>query len=173
MQDKPDPIEFYGVLALQNMLHCGGSSLPRKLGEPDGIMRWGCMDAPIWVAEKALGVPCRDIPRMTWYTTNEGSRFVGVTRRTFQRIMPGPLACIVSGNLYANRASRIKPLWTEEQCYTIRRKIKEGAIRVHWRSLTRPLLGVAIVPARHTLASSQKAESEACTRANPFAALTV
>jgi hypothetical protein len=171
--DKPEPLEFYGVLALQNMLSCGTPGIHRKLGEPDGTLRWGCMEAPIWLADRALGVPCRDIPSTNWYTASEGARLVGVGKNTFKRIMPESLGCVISGKLYGKRSNRIKPLWTEAQCYEVRRRIKEGSIAVHWRQLTRPLFGAVIAPPRHCLAENQGAETETYRKAYPFAALSV
>jgi hypothetical protein len=171
MEYKPEPIEFYGILALQRMLHCGTPVLHRRLGPPDGTLRYGCHDAPIWLAERALDVPFREIPNMTWYTANEGARYVGVTRNTFKRIMPGPLGCVVSGNLWSKRSNM--PIWTDAQCYAARRRIKEGAIKVSWRSLTRPLLGVTIAEPRHCLVERQGDESEACRKAHRWARLAV
>jgi hypothetical protein len=166
--DKPDPIEFYGVLALQAMLHCGKYTIERRIGPQDGVLRWGCMDAPIWLAERAQGVQCRDIPHLTWFTANEGARFAGVTRSTFKRIMEPPLGCVVSGKLWGDRSRLVKPLWTEAQCYQVRQRIKEGSIKIHWRSLTRPLLGVTVAPPRHCLAESQSAETAAVSKAQAW-----
>jgi hypothetical protein len=171
MSDKPDPIEFYGVLALQHMLHCGTPAIHRKLGPPDGTFRIGCMEAPIWLAERAQCVPFRSIPHMTWYTVNEGARYVGVTRETFKRIMPEAPGCVVSGKLWSKRSNI--PLWTQAQCYDVRRRIKEGEIKVSWRSLTRPLLGVTIAPPRHCMVESQSDETSAYRKAYPLANLAV
>jgi hypothetical protein len=87
--------------------------------------------------------------------------------------MPEPLGCVVSGRLYGERHRLVKPLWSEAQCYQVRQRIKAGAIKVNWRQLTRPLLGVTIAPPRHCLAESQRHESEAYRKAYPFAALAV
>jgi hypothetical protein len=169
MSDKPDPIEFYGVLALQHMLHCGTRGIHRKLGPPDGTLRIGCMEVPIWLAERALSVKFGEIPNMTWFTTNEACRYVGVKRSTFKRIAPELLGFMVSGNPWSSSL----PIWTEAQCLQVRRQIKAGDIKVRASSLSKPLLGIGIVPARHRLVYSQSSETIEYRKAHPFEHLRV
>jgi hypothetical protein len=157
-------LEFYGVLALQRMLRCGTPAIHRKLGEPAGTLRIGCMEAPIWLAELVQGVPFKPIPRTVFYTLNESARYVGITRPTFKRIAPEAPGIMVSGNLW----SRNIPIWPESMLHDLRCKIAEGSIRVRWQSLTRPKARVCIVSPRHTQAENQTAESIAYSKAHAW-----
>jgi hypothetical protein len=168
VDDKPEPIEFYGVLALQNMLHCGKNTIPRKLGDPDGRLRIGCMDAPLWLCDRALDVAFKPVPFTSWYTLPEAARMVGVGRKIFEKIAPFNPAVAVSGKLWVARHRQHVKLWSEQQCYELRRKIASGEIYVHWRSLTKPKLGVVVAAPRHILVEDQLKDAKAHRQAYPM-----
>jgi hypothetical protein len=136
-QDKPEQLQFWGTFTIQNFLRCGSASIRKRVGEPCGTLRWGVKDAPVWLADRVLGVPYRQIPFTTWYTVPEASRYVGVSRIAFLNVVHAPLACVTSGRLYGRRCWLVKPLWSEPELNVVRRKIADGSIAIQPRSLTR------------------------------------
>jgi hypothetical protein len=140
--------------ACRAILRCAKQNVERKIGKHDGTCRIGCLEFPIWLADRAFRVACRSVPNTTWYSTNEAAFLTGVTREIFLRIAPPAPAILVSGNLSA----KPRPLWPEIECYDLRRRIKSGSIKVHWSSLTRPVEGVLIQRQRRTMPEYKPAE---------------
>src|SRR5580700_2106893 len=88
-----EPLEYYGVTAACQIIGTHNSGVQKKLGEPDAIMRRGCLDNGLWlcsrVLEYAISRTLRPGPvnPPTYYTVLEGSRLVGVTQMSLRTIL--------------------------------------------------------------------------------------
>jgi hypothetical protein len=170
--DKPEPTELFGTFAAGYYAKCHPYRLQRRIGEPDAVLRRGIGESGLWLCDRIFdGKPSE--PRLphglVLYSLPEAARLIGIVYAVAKRILPDAMAVVLGKDVH----SKPQPVWLEATCLDIRRKIKSGEIRVPARSLTKPLYGVRIAPARHTLAESQRAESEAYRKAYPFAGLAV
>ena len=170
----PQPIEYYGVWAASRIITgIHNSRMEERIGQRDATRRAGTKDAPLWLCERVLAFamdgrltqPLTD--QITFYTVVEGARFVGITPRTLQRILPKQAPAV----LVPPRGDEPSPLYPLSWLYAVRTKIASGEIPLQSRSLTRPKMGAQICKARHRWASDQNAEEAAFKRANPYAGI--
>jgi hypothetical protein len=174
MELPEDAIQYHGPMAIQILLGISGKFIERKLGGRDATLLRGGNESGLWRVERVrLYQLYRDVmpaaigcPML--YSSVEAAWLVGLYRDAYLAIAPPARAYAVP----AGCTERRYPLWAEPMLRYLRKQIALGAIRIRWRSLSRAKAGAVITAARHVMAENQRAESEACRKAQAWSVLT-
>jgi hypothetical protein len=146
-QDAVEKPLFIGIRYASRALGCWHGSIEKHLGSPDAILRFGARDQKAWLEKRIDSIlPHSETPVILW-GRREATRFVGITTRTAQRILPDSLAVA----FFVGFGGRLHALFHENQLRELRQRIKDKSIRVQRRSLKAPVFGAGQFPARHCL----------------------
>lgn len=156
----PEPVEYMGVWAVQQVIPLGSEYIERKLPRDATLRRgpgesalWRVQRVRLWQMYKDTMPASKECPVL--FSVNEAAWAVGITRTAFLRLAgKAPAVALSAGE------DKTYALYPEQMLAFLRREIGRGAITVPARQLTRPKAGVVIAPARHTLNQSQRIESE-------------
>jgi hypothetical protein len=152
---------FVGVRFCARELGCWYGAVEKHLGKPDAILRFGARDQKAWLEKRIDHILPRAEAPLILYGRVEARRFVGISIRASQRILPDSLAVA----FFPGFGGVMHPLFLESQLSEIRRSIASGRTRVQRRSLKAPKFQACISPARHCWNDDQSAEDKGVANA--------
>jgi hypothetical protein len=151
---------FVGIRYASRAIGRWTGSVEKHLGPADAILRFGSRDQKAWFEKRIDNILPHSKTPIILYGRVEARRFVGISTRAAQRILPDELGVA----WFIGFAGLNHPLFTIDQLIHCRKSIASGSIRVQRRSLKAPRFLAYTCPARHTISEDVAIETERITK---------
>jgi hypothetical protein len=136
---------FVGIRYASRKIGCWTGSVEKHLGPADAILRFGSRDQKAWLEKRIENILPHSKSAVILYGRVEARRFVGISTRAAQRILPDELGVA----WFIGFAGLNHALFPEDQLREIRKSIASKRIKVQTRSLKSPRFNAHVAPGRH------------------------